>query len=81
MFQIIPEASLMLQVALCSLGIVAITFVSMLVLCLKFSGVPYRSHTMEHKLKCLLYVLILWAIARIAYGVLKLAYPDTLQGN
>lgn len=53
----------------------------MLILCLKFSGIPYRSHLMVDNLKCLLYVIMLWGTARIIYGILTLVYPDTIQAN
>lgn len=72
---------LQLQIALATLIVVALTLISMLILCLKFSGIPYRSHFMVNNLKCLLYVLMLWGTARTIYGILTLAYPDTIQAN
>ncbi len=81
MFEVIALQDLEIQIAVASLVVVAITIASMVILCLKFSGIPYRSHLLVDNLKCLLYVLILWGTARIIYGIITIAYPDTIQSN
>ncbi len=81
MFLVIPLKGLQIQISVISIVVVTLTLVSMLILCLKFSGIPYRSSIMLKRFKLLLCVMVLWGATRLIYGILSLFYSDYPPGN